>query len=97
MITGSHVDFASHVASHALGTDWMDLFDIVIFFARKPSFFCDRLKYLIGEILKPPSLLCRRPFWKLNGGQEVEPFTGWDELDRDHFYSQVHSCSTRGL
>lgn len=39
---GSHVDFASHVASYALGPDWMDLFDIVIFFARKPSFFIDR-------------------------------------------------------
>ena len=42
VITGSHVDFASHVASYALGADWMDLFDIVIFFARKPSFFIDR-------------------------------------------------------
>ena len=42
VITGSHVDFASHVASYALGEDWMDLFDIVIFFARKPSFFIDR-------------------------------------------------------
>ena len=42
VITGSNVDFASHVASYALGEDWMDLFDIVIFFARKPSFFIDR-------------------------------------------------------
>ena len=71
VITGSHVDFASHVASFALGKDWMDLFDIVIFFARKPSFFIDR-----------------RPFWKLKGDQEVEPFTGWDALDTNHFYSQ---------
>ena len=42
VITGSHVDFASHVASYALGPDWKDLFDIVVFFARKPSFFIDR-------------------------------------------------------
>ena len=42
-------------------------------------------------------MLCRRPFWKLNGGQEVDPFTGWDELDRDHFYSQVQECNTWGL
>ena len=42
VITGSHFDFASHVASYALGEDWMDLFDIVIFFARKPSFFHER-------------------------------------------------------
>ena len=72
VITGSHVDFASHVASYALGPDWMDLFDIVIFFARKPSFFLDR-----------------RPFWKLDGVEEVNPFTGCDELDTNHFYSQV--------
>ena len=72
VITGSHVDFASYVASYALGDDWMDLFDIVIFFARKPSFFLDR-----------------RPFWRLDGVEEVDPFTGSDELDTNHFYSQV--------
>ena len=42
VITGSHFDFASHVASYALGEDWKDLFDIVIFFARKPSFFLEK-------------------------------------------------------
>ena len=73
VITGSHVDFASHVASYALGPDWMDLFDIVIFFARKPSFFLDR-----------------RPFMKLEGVEEVDPFTGWDTLETGHFYSQVN-------
>ena len=41
VITGSHFDFASHVASHAIGEDWKELFDIVIFFARKPSFFIE--------------------------------------------------------
>jgi len=29
------------VASHAIGEDWKELFDIVIFFARKPSFFIE--------------------------------------------------------
>ena len=42
VITGSHIDFASHVASHAIGPDWKDLFDIIIFFARKPSFFVEK-------------------------------------------------------
>ena len=94
LFAGSHVDFASHVASYALGEDWWafssktmfssrvyssctvsdhlmnvcplpnvysglmvrkDLFDIVIFFARKPSFFIDR-----------------RPFWKLEAEKEVK-------------------------
>ena len=31
----------------------------------------------------------RRPFWKLDGVEEVNPFTGWDALDTNHFYSQV--------
>ena len=29
------------MASHAIGEDWKELFDIVIFFARKPSFFIE--------------------------------------------------------
>ena len=41
VITGSHFDFAHHVASYAIGEDWKELFDIVIFFARKPSFFIE--------------------------------------------------------
>jgi len=46
VITGSHIDFASHVASYAIGNDWKDLFDIVIFFARKPSFFIEKRPFL---------------------------------------------------
>ena len=57
VITGSHYDFASHVANYAIGEDWKDLFDIVIFFARKPSFFVEK-----------------RPFWRLDGANEVESF-----------------------
>jgi len=51
VITGSNVDFASWVASYAVGNDWKDLFDIVVFFARKPSFFIDRRPFykLNGE------------------------------------------------
>ena len=47
VITGSHYDFASHVASYAIGEDWKDLFDIVIFFARKPSFFVEKRPFWV--------------------------------------------------
>lgn len=71
VITGSHFDFASHVAGYALGEDWKDLFDIVVFFARKPSFFVEK-----------------RPFWRLDGPNEVESFKGWEDLETGEYYSQ---------
>lgn len=39
LLTGSHIDFANLTASHALGVDWREYFDIVICFAKKPGFF----------------------------------------------------------
>jgi len=74
VITGSHFDFANHVASFALGEDWKDLFDIVIFFARKPSFFFEK-----------------RPFWRLDGANEIESFDGWEDLETGDYYSQVRT------
>ena len=41
--------------------------------------------------------LYRRPFWKLNGEKEVESFTGWDELDANHYYSQVREAAKKFL
>lgn len=39
LITGAHVDFASHTAENTIGKDWRDYFDIVVCFAKKPGFF----------------------------------------------------------
>lgn len=39
LLTGSHVDFANLTATHALGPNWREFFDIVICFAKKPGFF----------------------------------------------------------
>lgn len=39
LITGSHVDFASHTATNTLGENWREYFDITICFAKKPGFF----------------------------------------------------------
>lgn len=39
LITGSNFDFASVTAETCLGKDWQDLFDIGVFYARKPGFF----------------------------------------------------------
>lgn len=39
LITGSNADFASHTAENSMGSDWKELFDVVVFFAKKPGFF----------------------------------------------------------
>ena len=73
-----------------------DLFDIVIFFARKPSFFIDRRPFwkleaekevkcadkLVTDISVGSATLTF-------GSAQVESFTGWDELDTNNFYSQA--------
>lgn len=39
LISGSDSDFVSHTASHTLGENWTELFDLVVCFAKKPGFF----------------------------------------------------------
>ncbi|CAH1154583.1 unnamed protein product [Phaedon cochleariae] len=39
LITGAHVDFASHTAVNTIGANWRDYFDIVICYSKKPGFF----------------------------------------------------------
>lgn len=46
LLTGSHVDFASHTASNTIGPNWRDYFDIVVCFAKKPGFFALRRDFL---------------------------------------------------
>lgn len=46
LLTGSNIDFANFTASYALGPNWRDLFDYVISFGRKPSFFTMQRPFL---------------------------------------------------
>ncbi|XP_075159714.1 5' nucleotidase A [Haematobia irritans] len=46
LLTGSNIDFANFTASYALGPDWMDLFNCVISFAKKPGFFSMQRQFL---------------------------------------------------
>lgn len=39
LVSGSHVDYANFTATQSLGANWKELFDISIFYARKPGFF----------------------------------------------------------
>ncbi|KAG0712416.1 5'-nucleotidase domain-containing protein 1 [Chionoecetes opilio] len=39
LISGSSIDYASHIASYVLGPDWRDYFDSMICTAKKPGFF----------------------------------------------------------
>lgn len=39
LISGSHVDYANFTATQSLGANWKELFDVSIFYAKKPGFF----------------------------------------------------------
>lgn len=39
LLTGSNTDYGNFIANYALGKEWQSIFDIVIYFARKPGFF----------------------------------------------------------
>lgn len=39
LISGSHIDYANFTATQSLGANWKELFDIVVFYSRKPGFF----------------------------------------------------------
>jgi 5' nucleotidase family len=46
LLTGSHIDFATYTASHSMGPEWQELFDIVVSFAKKPGFFSSNRPFL---------------------------------------------------
>ncbi|XP_054163459.1 5'-nucleotidase domain-containing protein 1-like [Oppia nitens] len=49
LVTSSNVDFTRHLMKHCYGNQWIDYFDYVLTYARKPTFFtCDR-KFLIVD------------------------------------------------
>lgn len=52
LITGSNADFASHTAANSIGAEWRELFDIVIFYARKPGFFTQDRPFIKLDGLK---------------------------------------------
>lgn len=39
LVSGSHVDYANFTATQSLGPNWKELFDIAVFYSRKPGFF----------------------------------------------------------
>lgn len=42
LITGSNSDFVEVTAGHALGQGWESLFDIIVYYAKKPAFFMEK-------------------------------------------------------
>lgn len=46
LISGSSVDYASHIAQFVLGPDWRDYFDMVVYTAKKPGFFTMKRPFL---------------------------------------------------
>lgn len=55
LVTGSHIDFASLTAGHALGSNWRDYFDIIICFSKKPGFFTMKRDFLQLDGIKETS------------------------------------------
>ena len=51
LLSGSNIDFANFTATYALGTEWQDLFDYVITFAKKPKFFQEQRQFFKVENL----------------------------------------------
>jgi HAD superfamily 5'-nucleotidase-like hydrolase len=52
LVSGSHVDYANFSAVQSLGTNWKELFDIAVFYARKPGFFSsDRPFYSTDSLM----------------------------------------------
>lgn len=45
LISGSNVDYANFTATQSLGENWKELFDISIFYSRKPGFFTSNRPY----------------------------------------------------
>lgn len=45
LISGSHVDYANFTATQSLGERWKELFDVVVFYSRKPGFFTANRPY----------------------------------------------------
>jgi HAD superfamily 5'-nucleotidase-like hydrolase len=39
LVTGSHVDFATLTAGHAIGPNWREYFDAIVCYSKKPGFF----------------------------------------------------------
>ncbi|KAH8415617.1 hypothetical protein KR222_006629, partial [Zaprionus bogoriensis] len=50
LLTGSNIDFANLTATTALGNDWLQLFDFVVTYAKKPGFFMEQRQFLRTDL-----------------------------------------------
>lgn len=49
LVSGSHVDYADFSAVQSLGAGWRELFDVAVFYARKPGFFTSDRPFLATD------------------------------------------------
>lgn len=62
LLTNSHADYSNLLLNHAFGEDWRSVFDLMIYYGNKPSFFSDSnpfyalnpTKYREAEVLNRP-------------------------------------------
>lgn len=81
LVSGSHVDYADFSATQSLGADWRELFDVAVFYARKPGFFTENRPFLATDE-------------RLTGEREALPD---DALRFGRVYSQGNWAQLLGL
>lgn len=84
LITGSHIDFASHTAYNTLGENWKDYFDIIVCFAKKPGFFTLNRDFIN---VKDNREVHPAPFHELKRGH-IYTHGNWKDL---HKFLTIHS------
>lgn len=67
LLTGSHIDYANLTATHALGANWRDFFDIVVCFAKKPGFFTAHRPFKQLDGMDETAITLKREELKLGG------------------------------
>lgn len=46
LITGSKEDYANSIASYVMSDEWIEYFDVIVFYAKKPGFFVQNRPFL---------------------------------------------------
>ena len=99
LISGSSLDYASHIAEFTLGPDWRDYFDIMVCTSKKPGFFTENRPFLchndfdIGDEVPPYKLKIDGTYAHGNWNDLLSLIKRETSLDDPHcLYVGDHLC-----
>lgn len=99
LISGSSIDYASHISQYVLGPDWRDYFDMVVFTAKKPVFFTGNSPFREidgiddGDEVSPHNLDINGTYANGNWNDLATLIKGTTGTDDPHFlYVGDHLC-----